>query len=228
MGGREGLAGIKNHLAVEGIPLVEQAARGLIRRLGGYVPLDDLVGIGNFALVMLIDAYQSHRGPFEKYARSRLKWMILDGLRRETHSRVTAGRVLAVMAIERFIEVVPDQAMDDMSATIEEDQAALATCLSGQAAALALGLTAVEGDFNSSSLTLSPEQLLEAADFARFLRATIAALPTRERTLVERHYYGGEQFDVIAHDLGISKSRASRLNKAAMTAIANAIKANRR
>ena len=50
------------------------------------------------------------------------------------------------------------------------------------------------------------------------------ALPARERALIERHYFGGEPFDEIAKDLGISKSWASRLHTQAIQALAKALR----
>ena len=45
---------------------------------------------------------------------------------------------------------------------------------------------------------------------------------------MERHYYGGEPFDVIAADLGISKSWASRLHERAILAVKVADEPRRR
>ena len=54
-----------------------------------------------------------------------------------------------------------------------------------------------------------------AAEAAR-VRTAVAELPEQERTLVERHYFGGERFDKVAAELGLSKSWASRLHTRAV------------
>lgn len=63
-----------------------------------------------------------------------------------------------------------------------------------------------------------PEMLVASHQLA----TAVASLPTRERLLVERHYYDGERFDVIARDLGISKSWASRLHDRALRSLRGA------
>jgi RNA polymerase sigma factor for flagellar operon FliA len=79
---------------------------------------------------------------------------------------------------------------------------------------MVLGLAAAQGDLDASLAddTASPEDRTAAAEIAAEVRRAVEALPERERALIERHYYGGERFDAIAQDLGISKSRASRLH----------------
>src|ERR1700738_3642865 len=91
-------------LVHQGLPVVQMVSRRIARRLGGHVQLDDLLGIGNLALVEVARGYDPSRAEFPSYAATRLKWAILDGLRRETHGRSTAARVLAVMASERLAE----------------------------------------------------------------------------------------------------------------------------
>ena len=209
-------------LISQGLPVVQTVARWLARRLGGHVPLDDLTGIGNLALLNLARTYDPSRASFASYVTSRLRWAILDGLRRETHARSTASRAAALMASERLAEVDSDTATDGAAepTTIEEDQEALRGLLAGQAAALAVGLLATAPD---PLMIETPEEELQRAELAHAVKGVVGALPDRERALIERHYYGGEAFDVIARDLGISKSWASRLHERAILAVKQAL-----
>ncbi|APR74948.1 RNA polymerase sigma factor for flagellar operon [Minicystis rosea] len=203
-------------LVRQGLPVVQSVARRIARRLGGTVQIDDLLGIGHVALIEAARSYDPARATFVAYAASKLKWAMLDGLRRETHGRsVKSARLLAVIASERYGErAEPDR---DEPTTVEEDQASLKAFLNGQAAALALGLTAGLPDPDLFvPRAESPEEQLSRAQIVHAARAAIAALPDRERALIERHYFGGEAFDVIARDLGVSKSWASRLHDRAI------------
>jgi RNA polymerase sigma factor FliA len=203
-----------------GIPVVETVAKRLARRLGGQVPVDDLTGIGNLALVEVARTYDASRASFVAYAAWRLKYAILDGLRRETHVRTMASRVTAILASERLAEAQAEEPEPELEiadpTTLEEDQAALGELLDGQAAALALGLVSAPAD---PGMISTPEEEVVRAQTASVIKGALGSLPERERELVERHYFGGEQFDDIAADLGISKSWASRLHEKAIGAV---------
>ena len=56
------------------------------------------------------------------------------------------------------------------------------------------------------------------------LEGLVRDLPDRERALIDRHYFGGEPFDEIAKDIGISKSWASRLHAQAIQKLAAALR----
>jgi RNA polymerase sigma factor for flagellar operon FliA len=215
-------------LVRQGLPVVQMVSRRLARRLGPHVPLDDLLGIGNLALVEVVRAFDPTRAAFPTYAASKLKWAILDGLRRETHSRSISARVLAVMASERLAEAAEARPESDEPTTLEHDQAELRGLLEGQAAALALGFLATPHEpALAPAPTPTPEDELGRAQLKHAAQRAMEALPHRERALVERHYFGDEQFDVIARDLGISKSWACRLHEKALGTLSGAMRAPR-
>ena len=213
-------------LVNQALPMLEAVARKMARRLGGHVQVDDLRGIGQLALLEVTRSYDPARSSFAAYVSAKLKWAIFDGLRRETHGRA-AARLRAVMASERFGDAFLSAPESDGPTTQEEDQARLGSFREGHAAALALGLYASSGEGEPPGPTESPEEQLAGAQTARAVSRAVKALPERERALVERHYYGGEPFDVIAQDLGISKSWASRLHKEAIEHLQRTLRAER-
>lgn len=203
----------------QGLIVVQEVSRRIARRLGGQIPLDDLVGIGNLALVDVLRDHDASRASFASYATARLKQAIIDGLRRETHGRTIASRVAALMASERLAEAQAE-ASAEPTASIEEDQSALARLLGGHAAALAVGLLTTPPD---PQVVETPEEAVQWAEGAHVVKGAIAALPERERALMERYYYGGEGLESIADDLGITKSWASRLHKQAVLTLTRAV-----
>ena len=215
----------EHDLVSQGLPVVQAVSRRLARRLGGHVHQDDLAGIGNMALIEVARSYDPQRATFAAYATSRLRWAILDGLRRETHARSTASRAAALLASERFGDAHAERPEPEAPTTQEEDQAALASLLQGHAAALAMGLVSAGPD---TELVQTPEEEVQRAELSHVVKSAVGELPERERALIERHYYGGEAFDAIAQDLGISKSWASRLHERAILAVKRAVHGPRR
>jgi RNA polymerase sigma factor for flagellar operon FliA len=209
------------------MPLVVAVAKRTARRLGGHVPVDDFTSLGNYALTDIVRSWDPTRATFVAYATRKLGWAMLDGVRRETHGRWAAARATALMGSDRLGKAygaAPPPGEHDPPTTVEQDGAALASMLGGHAAALAIGLLAADPD---GQVTETPEEKLEWVEAAHVARTLVAALPERERILIERHYYRGEQFDVIARDLGIAKSWASRLHQRALLALAVGMGENR-
>jgi len=211
---------MEHDLMSQGLQVVQAVARRLARRLGGHVQQDDLAGIGNLALIELARSYDPARATFAAYATSRVRWAILDVVRRDTHARSMAARAAAILASDRFAEAQASHPEPEGPTTQEEDQATLAGLLSGHAAALAMGLCASAPD---PATIPTPEEAVGQAELTHVVKGVVGALPERERALIERHYFGGEPFDEIAQDLGISKSWASRLHERAILAVKRAV-----
>jgi RNA polymerase sigma factor FliA len=210
----------------EGLPVAEAVAKRMARRLGGLIQLDELHSIAKLKLCDLVRLYDPSRAAFTTYVAAKLKWAILDEVRRQTHGRSATARLNAVLASERFGDVF-DTELDprDGPPAVEDWQARLSAMLEGHAAALAIGLVQSRADvMGVADGAASPEEHAARAEVAERLRRSVEALPERERALVERHYYDGEPFDAIAEDLGISKSWASRLHERAITRMGKALR----
>ena len=206
----------------EGLPVVQAVARRLARRLGGHVQLDELNGIGNLALVEVAKKWDPARATFAAYTTWRVRWAILDVLRRDSHGRSLAARASALLASERLARAQDEAPEGTSPTTDEEDQAALAQLLQGHAAALVAGLHAAS---LGAQTIPTPEEQVQDAELAHVVKGVIGTLSARERALIERHYYGGEAFDDIADDIGISKSWASRLHERGLGAVRAAMNA---
>lgn len=202
-------------LVRQGLPLVHAMARRFARRLGSLVNLDDLLSIGHVALLDVARTYDPSRAAFPVYAAAKLRYAMLDGLRRETHGRSGSARLLAVLAAERYGG--PEESDDDAPTTLEQDQAAFTALLEGKAAALVLGLLAgATGPEVHEPGHPTPEEQLTRAQLVHAARGAVRSLPDLQRAIVERHYFGGESFQDIARDLDISKGWASRLHDRAI------------
>jgi RNA polymerase sigma factor for flagellar operon FliA len=213
-------------LLIEALPLLDVVARRMERRLGGLMPLDELLSMGRLALLDIVDAYDPERARFAPYCAQRLKWALIDAVRKDTHGRVSA-RARSLSASERFGTGYAAELKEAGPAepTDEANEARLKSLLAGHAAALAVGLVASLPNLERTPHPeKSPEDRAAERQLSEQMRAQVAKLPDRERTLVERHYFGDEPFDAIAKDLGISKSWASRLHAQAMRRLQDALK----
>jgi RNA polymerase sigma factor FliA len=218
-----------NRLVREGLPVLEQVARGLCRRIGGQIELDDLIALGHPALVEVARTYEPDRAKFTTYTALKVKWAILDGLRRETRGRpsMVAARAAAAAMSDRFGEAAAVvEAEAGIPVTEEGCRDRLRALLEGHAAALAIGLAADRDDTldGIADSVDTPEESAVRAELHRDIRKAVSSLPDRERALIERHYFGDEPFDEIARELGVSKSWASRLHTGAISKLSEALR----
>ena len=211
----------------EALTSADAVARRIARRLNLWGQLDELRSAGRVALFEAARSWDEERSPFRAYGLSKVKWAILDEVRRGAHGRATAAKLEALVASERFGEEFDFDLEPRADLPTEEDwQGRFAMMLEGRAAALAMGLATSSVDTMATPEAIAtPEEQACRAELTATLTRAIAALEDeRQRALILRHYFGDEQFDVIAADLGISKSRASRLHREAIELLGRALR----
>jgi RNA polymerase sigma factor FliA len=211
-------------LFFEGLPHVEHVLKWLGRRLGNAVSYEDMRAYAHTALLEAARTYDPSRASLTTYVSRKVRWAILDNLKRERRSRRAVARASALLASERLLGEGAFGAEDGGSSGDEHEER-LDGLLEVHAAALAIGL--VTGGPTLEGGGDTPEDRTARAELSHRIRAALATLPERERALVERHYFGGEDFDDIAADLGISKSWASRLHGQALATLGPALSGRR-
>jgi RNA polymerase sigma factor for flagellar operon FliA len=186
-------------------------ARSLALRLAGRVPasvdLDDLVGAGLLGLIDAVDRFDPSRTiPFEAYARTRIQGAILDALRAEDHLsrgdrrrgreadcaedrlRMKLGRELNVDEAHRVRRGVPRTLAHSQAFVPVED--------------VDDGLLGAEEDAFTC---------VAAAQEHRRLRAAVARLPERERTILSLYYEQELTYREIGDVLGVTESRICQI-----------------
>jgi RNA polymerase sigma factor for flagellar operon FliA len=207
------------------LELAETLARQIRRATGHRTALEELVSYGQEGLLEAARRYDPTRGvPFRAYANYRVRGAILDGIRtaarlpRRVHERLRGLEAQALYS---------EGAVEDVHAPVArgagpaDAERALADHLGAMATAMAMGLVAPAAHGEPGAPTTvsqadSPEETVAQAELLALVREHIGALPTEEAELVRRHYLEGERFDVVARDLGLSKSWASRLHTRAI------------
>jgi RNA polymerase sigma factor for flagellar operon FliA len=212
-------------LVHEGLSLAQTMARRYQQRLGGVIAADELLAIAQPVLFEAARTHDASLAPFAPYLAMKLKWAMIDETRKLRGRRKVARRAAAVAALERIAEHDTEEAKASANAplrTEEEYQSDLTVFLAKRAAAMVAGMIGADDSVEDEDQD-TPEEGLAREQLRRDLLHAVEGLPDRQRTLVERHYFGGERFDVIAADLGISKSWASRVHAQAMETLANAL-----
>ncbi len=210
------------------LPLVDVVAWQVSRRIGDAVPMDDLRSFGREGLLRAARAFDPAFGvPFRRYANLRVKGAMVDGLRTWGSLPRRVWRELkALESGDRMLGTYDEEDSASPAATPEAADTRLTGYLAGIATAIALGT--VGGDaadpMEPDRQDATPEELLGQAQLLARVKEIVAGLPDKERTLVERHYFQGEQLDTAAASLGLSKSWGSRLHARAIEAIASALR----
>ena len=205
--------------------LVWKAVRLVWPRVQAHVDKDELVSLGDLGLVEAASRFDPGAGVrFSTFAWYRVQGAILDGLRRSSSlPRRVWTQLLALRAAGEYLEA---QARREAAARAQGAGAPSTTeerlreVKDAVAAVEAMYATAVAGGFDEEKHA-APEATDVRDDLARRqtharITAAIAALPDRERALVEKHYFEGKNLMEAGAELGISKSWASRLHAQAV------------
>lgn len=217
----------------ESLGLVDAIARQVGRAIGAAVELDELVSFGREGLLEAARRFDTSRGvPFRAYASYRVRGAIFDGVRklsrltRRTHERINGLAAAAAVSEGALEDVITS---GGGAGTAKQADAALADHLAALATAMAVGLVSPtaqgdEGERITVEQADDPETALARAELLELVGGAIAELPHEEAELVRRHYLGGERFDHVAAELGLSKSWASRLHTRAMGRLAKRLR----
>lgn len=213
--------------------LVEILARHVRRTIGASADLDELLSYGREGLLDAARRYDASRGvPFRAYANFRVRGAILDGVRASARlPRRVHERLRALDATRRTSEGASEDVLGAPAppGSPADAERALDAHLAAMATAMAVGLVlqpamGEEGERVPLDPGASPEEAVSRAELSARVRAAIDELPKEEAELVRRHYLGGERFDHVAAELGLSKSWASRLHTRAVARLSKRLK----
>lgn len=195
--------------------LVRSIAMKVRARYDLEVELDDLMADGYAGLVEAKSRFDPDKGvQFNTFAYYRIRGAILDGVRKNSFMPRRAYEQLR--AAEAALGI--GEALGEARAADPRGRKDVAKCTE----ALHATISRLTASFVIASLgqdiepQATPEQSLLEGESAQRVRAALEQLPERERALVKGHYLEGRRFDLVAEELGISKSWASRLHSKAL------------
>ena len=168
--------------------LVELVARQMKRRVGDAATFEELYDLGVPGLAVAHHAWDG-RGNFEQFAIERIRWSMIDGLRKRSRD----AQNMAIVAAELAAEMHPRTAEQISAGTGDVQHAAeesIDEILEDAGVPLEVDFDAVEKVEN---------------DVERIrLRRAISELPPPEDQVLERRLYEGETFQEVADALGLA------------------------
>jgi RNA polymerase sigma factor for flagellar operon FliA len=215
---------VEQELVERAFPLLEQVARTLAWQLNHRVDVDDLRSAGHLALTDLVRRFEQGRAPFEAYMRARLRWAMIDELRKSSRYRVLRAQVAALAAADEMADSRVDSSASSPAAMPPSEGAHLGrlkAILREHATVLGLSLMVERGrDIATAPSSAQPERAaLRAAGVEALHRAVAELGDERLRMVIERHYFEGKPLADVARELGLSKAWTSRLHAQAIRAL---------
>ncbi len=191
------------------------------------IDVGDLVQDGMLGLIDAADRYDDDRGiKFETFAERRVRGAMIDALRRGAWPRgIRRVRREVKEAREKLrAESGTEPTTTEIARHLRMDEAKLARALRRISVIEATSPLTASETVNHSDLppVLSPsappapDAQCERTEVRDRIRAAIAALPERERTVVGRYYYGESTMKEIGGEIGVNESRVSQLHARAI------------
>ncbi len=203
----------KNKLQ-EYIDLVQRVAKVEHRRIPAHmVDYEELVSIGILAIQALIKNKTPEQ--LERYNAAYIATAVRWAIRNELRIRYK-WYSLKHRPDEEYDEEEAVEGMDMQKAKVRE--AVYETVLSID------GLAAAASDNDSPFDFLKdphaqPDESAEISEMGRMIRAAIAKLPAKERTVVEYRFYRNMQVKDIATQVGLSPSRVTRIVQSSLNTV---------
>ncbi|MBK8256781.1 MAG: sigma-70 family RNA polymerase sigma factor [Polyangiaceae bacterium] len=161
--------------------------------------------IRSFAQAAAVNALNKWdgRGSVSRFVLQRTRWAVLDGLRKET--RQLRGPAALASSAAVSAEKAADAAMLADEALGFGQGPSSADALQALVADAAAGFT-VELDAAGALAVRDPREDVEGNVDRIRLRRAVERLPEPERSVLDRHGYGGESFEEIGQALKMHKA----------------------
>ena len=203
----------QEQLFQQSLPIARRLARFEQRRAAYRIEIEELESVALAAALEAIRRYDAERCQFAPFIAQRIRWALLAFVRRRRKRLDPRGGTPLGIAL-RFAE--------GMRAVC----AATAVTLTIPEARGAIGTFAPGGDLANLAMCPAdnPEQSLDRKRTHDELFRALETLTEPVRTLLRRHYFEGERLDLAARTLGMSKHRAYRLHREAITTLRRHLK----
>jgi RNA polymerase sigma factor for flagellar operon FliA len=208
-------------------PLVKTIALCTWRQIRS-VELDDLIGEGSLGLIVAVDTYDAERGmSLERYARRKILYAMLDGVRRNDHLSQLSRRVLQTAELDRYSFAVRVGRMPSPR-ELEQRHPKLrsAQCSAHLRRPLSIDAATPLDGLVTPDWAADPAALLCALETEGSVRDALGRLPRRHRELLGMYYGGGFRLEAVARKLSLTKQRVAPLRDHALATVRQQVAAS--
>jgi RNA polymerase sigma factor for flagellar operon FliA len=195
--------------------LVERVVRRLIRELDLSCEAGDLLAWGHQGLLEAKQRFDASRGVrFSTFAYYRVRGAVLDGVRTQGFIKRRAyAKLKAYEAADSLAEDSAEAAAAGGAPALAERAREIEDMLGKISAAYVLSALGQSEERDQHT----PESLIADAQDRVAVHDGLAALPDKERLLLEAVYFSGATIEEAGAKLGLSKSWASRIHAKALS-----------
>jgi RNA polymerase sigma factor for flagellar operon FliA len=231
------LKGLRDRLVVNYSPLVRYVAGRISARMIGPVDREDMLSWGVLGLLDAIETYDpARRTKFESYAISKIRWSILDELRkadpltRRVRRRVREVDLTKGELAQRLGRVPTEKEVaQELGVGIAEHREFLERCSRVQVGSLEARLESAESPgaelhgLVADSRAVDPESAAEAAELRARLVEAIKTLGEQERVVTTFYFYEGLTLREIGGALNLTEGRISQILHRALAKLREAL-----
>jgi RNA polymerase sigma factor for flagellar operon FliA len=217
--------GLRDRLVVNYSPLVKYVAGRVSGRMSGPLDQEDVISSGLFGLLNAVETYDpGRRTKFESYAISKIRWSILDELRKvdplSRRARLRAHQT--ERARDELVQILgraptESELVTHLGISVIEYRTFLDQYARAQVRSLEARLECQDGpvgglhDLIGDHAATDPESAVEVAEVrARLVRA-IQGLGEQERIVTTFYYYEGLTLREIGRALDLTEGRISQI-----------------
>lgn len=221
---------LKNRLLLNYSPLVKYVAGRISARMTEATDPEELISWGVVGLLDAVESFDPERGvKFETYAISKIRWAILDELRKE--DRLTRRMRLRAQEAERAraslaqtLRRAPneEEVAEELGVSVPDHRNFLQHYLQAQVGSLEARLEAGDGTAIAAERQVTDETAIDpqaaAADEDRRAKIIEALddLDDRERLVATLYFYEGLTLKEIGKAMELSEGRISQLLSGAL------------
>ena len=222
--------GLRDRLVVNYSPLVKYVASRVSARMTGALEQQDLYSWGVIGLLDAIETFDpDRRAKFESYAISKIRWAIIDELRREDwvprRVRMRAQEIeRATARLGQSLRRTPtaEEVAAELGVDVEEHRSFLEQYARSQVTSLESRL-GMEGGLGVEFQALvvdkeakDPQSEADRSDLREQLIGAIDTLEEQERLVATFYFYEGLTLKEIGRALNLTEGRISQILRRAL------------
>lgn len=208
----------RDELVKQHMSLVQGVAAQLRKGVAKGVDYDDLVAYGTKGLLEAAQRFDPRHGAsFSTFAYYRVKGAMMDGIRTMGwYSRADYARYCAEERVNAYLQAESDRTPEGPlgGEDTEEVLAGLAQVLDAVASVHIVSIEAAAAVADDAED--APEDQVARRQADAHVHAAVAALPEKERQLMQMYYFEDKTLEEAGAVLGLSKSWACRLHARAV------------